>query len=68
VRPAESVFVGDSLVDLETARAVPSRFIPVAWGLGGAERLAAASGDPVVASAAELRAALGIPGSDSRPR
>jgi phosphoglycolate phosphatase len=58
VRPAESVFVGDSLVDLETARAVPARFFPVGWGLGAPEALAAASGVAVVRSAEELRAAL----------
>ena len=32
--------VGDSLVDLATARAVPIRFIPVAWGLVTPDALA----------------------------
>ncbi|HET9595404.1 MAG TPA: HAD-IA family hydrolase [Anaeromyxobacteraceae bacterium] len=63
VAPEEAVLVGDSLVDLETARAVPLRFVPVAWGLVDAERLVAA-GSPVPArDAGELARALGMGGS-----
>lgn len=59
VTPAEAVLVGDSLVDLATARAVPVRFIPVAWGLVAPERLVAAGAPPPVRTAGELREALG---------
>jgi phosphoglycolate phosphatase len=59
-QPAEAVLVGDSLVDLETARAVPVRFIPVAWGLVDPARLVAAGAAPPARSAAELARALGL--------
>ena len=59
VAPAEAVLVGDSLVDLATARAVPVRFIPVAWGLVSPERLVAAGAPPPVRTPGELRSALG---------
>jgi phosphoglycolate phosphatase len=60
VRPEEAVLVGDSLVDLETARAVPLRFEAVGWGLVAPERLAAAGAAPPAADAAELRRCLGL--------
>jgi phosphoglycolate phosphatase len=59
VAPAEAVLVGDSLVDLATAQAVPVRFIPVAWGLVSPERLVAAGAPPPVRTPGELRSALG---------
>jgi len=59
VAPAKAVLVGDSLVDLATARAVPLRFIPVAWGLVAPERLLAAGAPPPVRTSGELRDALG---------
>jgi len=62
VAPAEAVLVGDSLVDLATARAVPVRFIPVAWGLVSPERLVAAGAPPPVRTSGELRDALGALG------
>ncbi len=62
IAPPDAVFVGDSLVDLETARAVPVRFVPVGWGLGGPDALAAASGASVARTADELRVALGLAG------
>jgi phosphoglycolate phosphatase len=58
VSPRDAVLVGDSLVDLETARAVPLPFVPVAWGLVAPERLRAAGAPAAVRSAAELRSAL----------
>jgi phosphoglycolate phosphatase len=60
VAAEEAVLVGDSLVDLATARAVPLRFVPVAWGLTPAERLLGAGSPPPCATAADLRAALGL--------
>ncbi|GEJ59438.1 HAD family hydrolase [Anaeromyxobacter diazotrophicus] len=59
VAPAEAVLVGDSLVDLALARAVPLRFVAVGWGLVAPERLAAAGAPSPARSAAELAAALG---------
>ena len=61
VEPAEAVLVGDSLVDLATARAVPLRFVPVGWGLVDPARLQAGGAPRPARNAAELRAALGLP-------
>jgi 2-phosphoglycolate phosphatase len=58
IPPHEAVFVGDSLVDLATARAVPLRFEAVGWGLVSTERLLAAGAAPPARDAAELRARL----------
>lgn len=58
VSPADAVLVGDSLVDLATAQAVPVRFIPVAWGLVAPELLVAAGASRPVRTAGELRSAL----------
>ena len=41
--PAETVFVGDSRVDQETAAAAGVRFVPVSWGFSPASPLAAAA-------------------------
>jgi phosphoglycolate phosphatase len=62
VAAADAVLVGDSLVDLETARAVPLRFVPVAWGLVDPARLAAAGSPAPARDAEELARALGIEG------
>lgn len=59
VAPAEALLVGDSLVDLALARAVPLRFIAVGWGLVAPERLASAGAPTPVRTAAELATALG---------
>ncbi len=59
--PAEAVLVGDSLVDLATARAVPLRFVAVGWGLSPPSALAAAGADTIAADASELASALGLP-------
>jgi phosphoglycolate phosphatase len=57
--PAEdAVLVGDSLVDLQLARAVPLRFVAVGWGLVAPERLVAAGAAAPIRDAAELAAAL----------
>jgi phosphoglycolate phosphatase len=61
IAPEETIFVGDGLVDLETARAVPARFVPVGWGLTPPEVLGAASGSVAARNAEELRTALGMP-------
>jgi len=60
VRAKEAVLVGDSLIDLETARAVPMRFEPVGWGLVSPERLAAAGSPSPALTAADLRERLGM--------
>jgi phosphoglycolate phosphatase len=56
----DAVFVGDSLVDLATARAVPVRFEPVGWGLVSPGQLVAEGSPPPARDAAELRARLGF--------
>jgi phosphoglycolate phosphatase len=58
VATSEAVLVGDSLVDLETAQAVPLRFLAVGWGLVPPERLARAGVARIARSAAELASAL----------
>ena len=56
--PERSVLVGDSVVDLELARAVPLRFVAVTWGLVSEARLAAAGAEVRVRRADELDAHL----------
>jgi phosphoglycolate phosphatase len=60
VAPSEAVLVGDSLIDLETARAVPLRFLAVGWGLVAPEQLAAAGAASIARSTPELAAALDL--------
>jgi phosphoglycolate phosphatase len=59
VLPTEAVLVGDSLIDLQMARAAPLRFVAVGWGLVAPERLAGAGATAIVHTASELAAALG---------
>jgi phosphoglycolate phosphatase len=59
VAPEDALLVGDSLVDLALARAVPLRFVAVGWGLVAPERLTAAGSPAPVRTAEELAAALG---------
>jgi phosphoglycolate phosphatase len=59
VAPEDAVLVGDSLVDLATARAVPLRFAPVGWGLASPEALLAAGAPAPARDARELAATLG---------
>ena len=61
VDAAGAVLVGDSVIDLDTARAVPLRFVAVGWGLVPPDRLRAAGAPAPASSAAELRAVLGLP-------
>jgi phosphoglycolate phosphatase len=54
VAPAEAVYVGDSAVDVEMARAVPMRLVAVTWGLVPEARLRAAGATALVREPAEL--------------
>jgi phosphoglycolate phosphatase len=54
VSPADTVMVGDSVVDHATAVAAGVRFVPVAWGFGPLETLAAAGATGFVQDAAGL--------------
>ena len=58
VAPAQAVYVGDSLVDLETAAAASLAFLGCGWGYGHAEALRA-RGARVARDAEELGAWLG---------
>jgi len=40
--PAEAVFIGDSMIDAETARAAGVPFVAVTWGFGARDALAGA--------------------------
>jgi len=53
-RPGGAVFIGDSLVDLATARAAGTRFVPVAWGFVPAAELAAGGATGFAHVAADL--------------
>lgn len=59
VSPAEAVYVGDSVVDLELARAVPMPLVTVTWGLVPEARLQAAGARTLVRSVEELRSWVG---------
>ncbi len=52
--PATTVFVGDSRVDLETARAAGVRAVTVTWGFASRSELAAADATEWVESVADL--------------
>ena len=51
---AEAVYVGDSEVDVETARNAGLAMIGVAWGFRGRAALAAAGAETIVDTAAEI--------------
>lgn len=53
-RPEETVFVGDSRVDQETAAAAGVRFVAVSWGFGPAGAQAAAAPAAVAGDTADL--------------
>lgn len=55
-----AALVGDSLVDLQLARAVPMRFVPVGWGLVAPDRLTAAGAPTPARDASELARMLGV--------
>lgn len=58
VEPAKAVMVGDSGIDIRTARAAGIDSIGVAWGFRFAEELYAAGAEYVVSTMAELEALL----------
>lgn len=58
VKASEALYVGDSLIDVALARAVPMPMAAVSWGLVDRERLAAADPEWLVAHPRELSAAL----------
>jgi len=59
VPAGDAALVGDSLIDLETARAVPLAFIAVGWGLAGVDRLVAAGSPAPLRTPAQLLPSLG---------
>ena len=59
VSPADTVLVGDSVVDHTTAVAAGVRFVPVAWGFVPMETLAAAGATGFVQDAAGLLPLVG---------
>jgi len=59
VSPEEAVYIGDSVIDVETARAVPMRLVAVTWGLVPEARLAAAGAEIRVRAADALRPWVG---------
>lgn len=60
VDAAACAFVGDSAIDMETARRAGMRAVGAAWGFRGAGELAAAGADDVVATARDLLTVLGV--------
>jgi phosphoglycolate phosphatase len=58
VTPARCAFVGDSAVDVETARAAGMRAVAVAWGFRDREELVAARPDVIVDHPRHLAAAV----------
>ena len=62
VSPGEAVYVGDSVVDLELARAVPMPVVAVTWGLGDQRRLEASGAATIVREPGELRPWVAAPG------
>jgi phosphoglycolate phosphatase len=55
----ETVFVGDSPVDVATARAAGVRLVAVTWGLSSRAELARAGASELAESAADLAALFG---------
>lgn len=58
VSPADAVYVGDSEVDIATARAAGLGFVGVAWGFRGRAALEESGADTVVDAPADLPAAI----------
>jgi phosphoglycolate phosphatase len=56
--PGETIFVGDSRVDVETARAAGVALVAVTWGLSSRAELARAGATVFAADVAELAALL----------
>ncbi len=64
-RPGETVFIGDSRIDCETAAAAGVRFVAVSWGLSTVGELVAAGAVHFANTPADLLPWLG---HSSRPR
>lgn len=60
VRPAEAVYVGDAVVDMQAAHAAGVAPIGVTWGAATAEELRATNPAAIVSSVDELRELLGL--------
>lgn len=58
IRPHDTVYVGDAVVDVQAAKAAGLGSIAVTWGAGTAEDLLGAGQDVLVHSVPELRALL----------
>lgn len=58
IRPIDTVYVGDAVVDVQAAKAAGLGSIAVTWGAASAEDLRGAGPDAVVQSVQELRALL----------
>ena len=65
--PEQAIYVGDSRVDVETAKRCGLRFVGVAWGLGGERELREAGAREIVPDAEALERSLS-PGNRSRPQ
>jgi phosphoglycolate phosphatase len=52
--PRETLFVGDSEIDLATAQAAECAFLGAAWGFRGREALQAAGADRIIDRPGEL--------------
>ena len=59
VTPDECVFVGDSGVDVQTAKNADMDFIGVAWGFWGKERLIESGAEVIVDTPAEMAEIIG---------
>lgn len=59
VPPGEAIYVGDSPLDVEMARAVPMPVVAVTWGLSPETRLAAAGPTAMARDPAQLRPWIG---------
>ena len=56
--PAEAVYVGDAVVDVQAARRASMAVVAVTWGAGARSDVVAAGPDVVADTVEELRAAL----------
>ena len=62
VSPAECWYIGDSDVDVETARNAGMRVIGCSWGFQGAEKLKQCGADAVICSPLQILSIIGIQG------